>query len=70
MLYKLVDLASLFSVTTPNVLAITETFLDSSVLDVELVPSNCVVFRSDRNCHGGGMMVAVIDLRTSHYTTL
>ena len=40
----------------------TETFLDSSVLDAELLPFNYVVFRSDRNCHGGGLMVVVIDL--------
>ena len=38
-----------------------ETYLDSSVLDVELVPPNYVVFWSDRNRHGGGLMVAVID---------
>ena len=42
-----------------DVVAITESFLDSSIPDVHIIPSGYTVFRRDRNRHGGGIIVLV-----------
>ena len=39
-----------------DILAITETFLDSSVLDAEICPQTYVLFRRDHSRHGGGFL--------------
>ena len=44
-----------------DILAVTETFLDSSISDAEICPSNYVVFRRDRSRHGGGVLIIVRD---------
>ena len=42
-----------------DVLAITETFLCDVILDSELVDDDYVIFRRDRDRHGGGVMAFV-----------
>ena len=43
----------------PDIVVITETFLDGSILNSEIFPDGYVVFRHDRNRHGGGVLIAV-----------
>jgi len=43
--------------TSPDVIVITETFLD---LDGEVIPQGYLVFKCDRNWHGGGVLIAVL----------
>ena len=50
-----------------DILAITETFLDESILDTEICPCNYVTFRRDRSRHGGGILLMFKqDLQVSH----
>ena len=44
-----------------DILAITETFSDSSILDAEICPQTYVLFRHDRSRHGGGVLILVHD---------
>ena len=44
---------------------ITETYLDNTIADSEILPPNYTVFRLDRNRHGGGILIAVLDTFTS-----
>jgi len=54
-----------------DVLAITETFLDGSILDAEICPRNYALFRKDRSCHGGGVLLMFRhDLQVSHRADL
>ena len=43
----------------PDLVAVTETFLDDSVHDSHIIPPGYVLFRKDRNRHGGGVMLLV-----------
>lgn len=43
----------------PNIVAITETWLDLSVLDNEIVPPGYNIFRKDRGSRGGGVALIV-----------
>jgi len=57
-----------------DLIVLTETHLDHSILDSEIFPSHYTVFRNDRKtngCHGGGVLIAVRDcipatLRATH----
>ena len=40
---------------------LTETFLDGNILDSEIVSGPYLVFRKDRNRHGGGVMLIIRD---------
>ena len=51
------DLQALLESEQLDVLAVAETFLDDDILDSELVDNSYVVFRRDRNRHGGGVML-------------
>ena len=42
-----------------DVVAVTETFLDDSIHDSHIVPPGYVVFRKDRNRHGGGVLLLI-----------
>jgi Reverse transcriptase (RNA-dependent DNA polymerase) len=42
-----------------DIIAVTETWLDSSVFDSELFDCNYIVFRRDRATRGGGIMIAI-----------
>ena len=44
-----------------DILAITETFLCAEIIDSELTRGDYIVFRKDRDRHGGGVMVFVSD---------
>ena len=42
-----------------DVVAITESFFDSSIPDAHIIPSGYAVLRRDRNWHGGGIVVLI-----------
>ena len=48
-----------------QIVAITETWLKSYILDSEILPTGCNIFRNDRHSRGGGIMLAVKDNITS-----
>ena len=50
---------SLISTNKLDILAVCESFLDSTILDSEVVPFQYTVYRSDRNRHGGGLLLAI-----------
>ena len=57
LLYHFDDIASLISKYCPEVLALSETWLDTSVIDSEInLPDYCL-FRCDRSRSGGGVAV-------------
>ena len=58
---KKLDLFAYLAAYPYDIVAITETFLDSSIEDVEFAPHSYSVFRRDRNRHGGGVMMLVRD---------
>ena len=55
------DIASLVSKYRPEVLALSETWLDTSVIDSEINLPNYCLFRCDRSCSGGGVAVYCAD---------
>ncbi len=56
---KILDLNVFLVTVKPDVVAITESFLDGSILDSEVVDDSFLIFRKDRNRHGGGVMILV-----------
>ena len=56
---KRFTLLAYLSTIDADVVAITETFLDQSILSSQFMLKNYVVFRKDRNKHGGGVMLLV-----------
>ena len=46
-------------ITTPQIFAVTETWLTNSILNNEILPSGYTIFRCDRNSRGGGVMLCV-----------
>ena len=42
-----------------DIVAVTETFLDSSIPDAHIIPSGYTIFRRDCNRHGGGVLVLI-----------
>ena len=58
---KLLDLQAYLYGNHLNILAITEKFLGQKVTNGEIISSGYNVFRRDRNCHGGGVMLIVND---------
>ena len=58
---KQLDLYAMLTASAPDVVVITETFLDCSIVDGEVFPQNYCLFRRDRNRHGGGVLIAVSD---------
>ena len=62
---KRLDLLAKISALSPDVVMITETYLDNTIADSEILPPNYTVFRLDRNRHGGGILIAVLDTFTS-----
>ena len=51
----------MIATTTPDVIVITETFLDCTIMDGEIFPQEYSVFRHDRNRHGGGVLIVVLN---------
>ena len=60
-LLKRFDLLAFLCAYHFDVVSITETFLDSTVPDAQIISSGYNIFRKDRNRHGGGMLVMVRD---------
>ena len=58
-LSKCHDLFAYISSFSVDIVAVTETFLDSSVLDAEVCLKNYVIFRKDRTRHRGGVLMIV-----------
>ena len=63
---KIVELHSLIAIQQLHLLAVTETWLNSSVFSTELFPHNYIVHRRDREESqpgrvGGGVLLAVND---------
>ena len=52
------DLLAFFDVHNPHIVAIQETKIDSSIAISELFPLYNI-FRTDRNLHGGGVMLLI-----------
>ena len=50
---KRIDLQVIVISTSPDIIAITETFLDDSILASELFPQSCC---HDQSRHGGGVL--------------
>jgi len=44
-----------------DVIAITETWLSNSIYDKEILPMNYKIYRNDRGCRGGGVLLPVQD---------
>ena len=55
------DVATLVTTEHPHILALSETWLDSSVTDAEIHLSGYRLFRFDRNRFGGGVAVYCVD---------
>ena len=55
------DVACLVSTEHPHILAVSETWLDSSVTDEQIHLPGYNIFRSDRNRNGGGVAVYCLD---------
>jgi len=58
---KRLDFLAKLSTLTPGIVLITETYLDNTITDSEIFPPNYTVHRLDRNRHGGGVLIAVLD---------
>ena len=56
---KQVEIEDLLSSHKLDVLLGTESHLDDSVFDSEVLPSTYSVYRKDRNKHGGGVFIAI-----------
>ena len=56
---KLSDLSVLLQVDKPDIVAITETFLNEDISNSEIVENLYYVFRQDHNRHTGGVMLLV-----------
>jgi hypothetical protein len=58
---KLVDFHTLVDTENPDIIAVNETNLADSICDSEVIGAPYVLFRRDRNRHGGGVMIAAKD---------
>jgi len=56
---KRFDLCAYLAAYQIDILAVTETFLDDSIHDSLVVPFGYVIYRHDRNRHGGGVLILV-----------
>ena len=59
---KILDFEALISTDSPDIVAVTEAFLDCSISDCEFFPKGFQLFRCDCSHHGGGVMIAVREL--------
>ena len=55
------DVAALVTTEHPHILALSETWLDTSVTDAEIHLPGYRLFRFDQNCCGGGVAVYCVD---------
>ena len=40
-------------------MCITETWLSASIFDLEILPTNYIIYRKDRGTRGGGVLIAL-----------
>ena len=55
------QLYNLLDSTKPDIIFWTETWLDPSIKDSQILPPGYKIFRNDRNLNGGGVLIAVRD---------
>ena len=53
------EVENLVGSTNPDIIIATETWLDPTIGDNEVLPDDFKTFRKDRNRHGGGVLIAV-----------
>ena len=58
---KIDELRALCLTHKPSVVCIVESWLDDSITNNELCIENYVIIRADRNRHGGGVLIYVLD---------
>ena len=58
---KKLDLLAYVTAHSYDLIAVTETFLDGNIANSEFSSPSYVVFRHDRNRHGGGVLILVRD---------
>ena len=59
---KILDLHSLLTNDRLDVVAVTETHLNAEIFDSEIIDNSYLLYRRDRNRHGGGVIVTRRDL--------
>ncbi|CAC5403609.1 unnamed protein product [Mytilus coruscus] len=52
---------NLIESTNPDIIFGTETWVDNKITDSQIFPPGYNIFRKDRNCSGGGVLVAIKD---------
>ena len=55
------EIRNLISSVNPDIIFGTETWIDSSVKDAQILPGGFNIYRNDRNLNGGGVLLAVKD---------
>ena len=58
---KIDELRALCLIHNPSIVCIVESWLDDSITDNELCIDNYAIVRADRNRHGGGALIYVLD---------
>ena len=48
--------------TNQDIIFGTETWIDSNIKDSQIFPPGFQIFRKDRNCSGGGVLIAIKDI--------
>ena len=52
-------MSSLCSIHSPNLVCIVESWLSSVITNLDIALNNYYLFRRDRNCHGGGIVIYI-----------
>ena len=69
-LNNLKQFQSLIYSKTPDIIGLTETWLNQYIFDNEILPSNHTLFCKDCPSHGGGVLIAVNNKFPCHVITL
>ena len=56
---KLQNFQTYIYTSTPDIIGVTETWLNDSILNNEILPYDYSIFRKDRNSRGGGALLAI-----------
>ncbi len=57
--HKLLNFQTYVYSATPDIIGVTETWLNDSILNNEILPYDYSIFRKDRNSRGGGVLLAI-----------
>ena len=52
---------------SPDIIAVTETWLTDKILDNEILPSDYSIIRKDRHTRGGGVMLAIKNFKSCNF---